>query len=207
MTFLGGPREPALPTQECHGIRDSLPTNACQRTWLCPPEAHAQAEYVGPSQPRSTTTLRPQYDRKRSSSPNGSQRVFPYIAGIFRHGQHCSTALRQISGLGVRFPRGAQLRPPQLLASSPLSNLFKITDDRSSPQKVRMIFGGVAVTCPPPTIRAFCNAGHRSSSPPHRDLRIEARWSVMRCARKSPSRSPSQAADDPGAITHHSPMT
>src|SRR6185437_1007225 len=38
------------------------------------------------------TTLRPQYDRKRSSLPNGSQRVFPYMAGVFRPSQHFSTA-------------------------------------------------------------------------------------------------------------------
>ena len=33
---------------------------------------------------------------------------------------------------------------PKLLASSPLASLVKITDDRSSPQKVRMILNAAA---------------------------------------------------------------
>jgi hypothetical protein len=64
-----------------------------------PPEARAQAEFVVPSQPRATTTLRPQYDRNNSPDPTVATRI-PLYGRVFVLGQQCSTALRQISGLG-----------------------------------------------------------------------------------------------------------
>ncbi len=64
-----------------------------------PPEAHAQAEFVGPSQqdPRPlTTTIYPKPILITQRYPTH----IPLYGRSFRPGQHCSTASRQISGLG-----------------------------------------------------------------------------------------------------------
>jgi hypothetical protein len=180
------PRRPA-------NRRGPAAANVASAPLARPQGAHAQAEYVGPSQPRSTTTLRPQYDRKRSSLPNGNQCVFPYIAGIFRAGQHCSTTLRQISGLGVRFPRGAQtlditedspFKPCESQVAHPLAQRSSTPCGRprapAARADARRCVPNTAATPPPAPHRVRPNAGrhprrrgtarrvHRRPAPVHR---------------------------------------